>query len=95
MNVLGDGGPISIPPDNNITIAPDGTVSACRLFGTPNNSNVVGRIKLVNPPEKDLARGRRAVPPEEWPTGRCRRQRQAGAAPWKAATSIALTPWSA
>jgi flagellar basal-body rod protein FlgF len=57
MNVLGEGGPISIPPDNRITIAPDGTVSVVPLFGTPNNSNPVGRIKLVNPPEKDLARG--------------------------------------
>lgn len=57
FNVLGDGGPIAIPPDNRITIAPDGTVSVVPLFGTPNNSNPVGRIKLVNPPEKDLVRG--------------------------------------
>lgn len=57
FNVLGDGGPIAIPPDNRITIAPDGTVSAVPLFGTPNNSNPVGRIKLVNPPENDLVRG--------------------------------------
>lgn len=57
MNVLGDGGPIAIPPDNQITIAPDGTVSVVPLFGTPNNSNPVGRIKLVNPPENELARG--------------------------------------
>ena len=57
LNVLGDGGPIAIPPDNNITISPDGTVSAVPLSGTPNNVNVVGRIKLVNPPENQLARG--------------------------------------
>ena len=57
LNVLGDGGPIAIPPDNNITIAPDGTVSAIPSFGTPNNVNVVGRIKLVNPPENQLVRG--------------------------------------
>lgn len=57
MNVLGDGGPIAIPPDNRISIAPDGTVSVVPLFGTPNNSNPVGRIKLVNPPENELARG--------------------------------------
>lgn len=57
LNVLGDGGPIAIPPDNSITISPDGTVSVVPLFGTPNNVNVVGRIKLVNPPETDLARG--------------------------------------
>lgn len=57
LNVLGDGGPIGIPPDNSITISPDGTISAVPLFGTPNNVNVVGRIKLVNPPENELLRG--------------------------------------
>ena len=55
--VLGDGGPINIPPDNNIEIAPDGTVSVVPNFGTPNNANAIGRIKLVNPPEADLVRG--------------------------------------
>lgn len=55
--VLGDGGPIAIPPDNNIEIAPDGTVSIIPAFGTPNNVNPVGRLKLVNPPEGDLVRG--------------------------------------
>lgn len=56
-NVVGDGGPINIPPDNNIEIAPDGTVSVVPTYGTPNNSNAIGRLKLVNPPEADLQRG--------------------------------------
>ncbi len=55
--VAGDGGPINIPPDNRIEIAPDGTVSIVPTFGTPNNANAIGRIKLVNPPEADLVRG--------------------------------------
>lgn len=55
--VAGDGGPINIPPDNKIEIAPDGTVSVVPAFGTPNNTNAIGRIKLVNPPEADLVRG--------------------------------------
>jgi len=55
--VAGDGGPINIPPDNNIEVAPDGTVSVVPSFGTPNNANAIGRIKLVNPPESDLVRG--------------------------------------
>lgn len=55
--VAGDGGPINVPPDNNIEIAPDGTVSVVPAFGTPNNANAIGRIKLVNPPESDLVRG--------------------------------------
>jgi flagellar basal-body rod protein FlgF len=57
LNVLGAGGPIGVPPDNTITISEDGTVSAVPLFGTPNNVNLIGRIKLVNPPTDDLARG--------------------------------------
>ncbi|MBV2205500.1 MAG: flagellar basal-body rod protein FlgF [Pseudomonas sp.] len=56
-NVVGDGGPLAIPPDNRVAIAPDGTVSVVPLFGVPNNVNVVGRIKLVNPPEDQLVRG--------------------------------------
>ena len=55
--VAGDGGPINIPPDNRIEIAPDGTVSVVPTFGTPNNANAIGRIKLVNPPESDMVRG--------------------------------------
>ena len=59
FNVLGEGGPISLPPDNNITIAPDGTVSSIPRIGAGaiNNASAVGRIKLVNPPENDLVRG--------------------------------------
>jgi flagellar basal-body rod protein FlgF len=55
--VLGDGGPITIPPDNHIEIGADGTVSIVPSFGTPNNVNPVGRLKLVNPPEQDIVRG--------------------------------------
>ncbi len=55
--VLGDGGPIAIPPDNHIEIAPDGTVSIVPASGTPNNVNPVGRLKLVNPPDADMVRG--------------------------------------
>jgi flagellar basal-body rod protein FlgF len=57
LNVLGDGGAIAIPPDNRITIASDGTVSTVPLYGAPNNVSVVGRIKLVNPPENEMVRG--------------------------------------
>lgn len=55
--VMGDGGPINVPPNNTIEIAPDGTVSAVPTFGARNNANVVGRLKLVDPPETDLVRG--------------------------------------
>jgi len=56
-NLAGDGGAITIPPDNNISIGFDGTVSIVSTFGLQNNVNVIGRIKLVNPPESDLVRG--------------------------------------
>ena len=55
--VVGDGGPINIPPDNTIEIAPDGTISVVPTFGTPNNANAIGRLKLVNPPEAEMVRG--------------------------------------
>lgn len=55
--VVGDGGPIAIPPDNRIEIGADGTVSVVPIAGTPNNVNAIGRLKLVNPPETDLVRG--------------------------------------
>ena len=57
LTVLSKGGPIAVPPDNSITISPDGTVSVVPLFGTPNNVNDVGRIKLVNPVSETLVRG--------------------------------------
>lgn len=56
-SVMGGDGPINIPPDNTIEIAPDGTVSLVPAFGTPNNTNAIGRIKMINPPEADLVRG--------------------------------------
>lgn len=55
--VQGDGGPITIPPDVRVTIERDGTVSTVAASGAQNTVNVVGRLKLVNPPEADLVRG--------------------------------------
>ena len=57
LNVAGEGGPISIPPDVNVAIAPDGTISSIPTTGTPNSVNVLGRVKMVNPDEKALKRG--------------------------------------
>ncbi len=56
LNVMGDGGPISIPPDMSISIAKDGTVSAMSNSASPGPSNVIGRLKLVNPAENNLVR---------------------------------------
>jgi flagellar basal-body rod protein FlgF len=57
LNVLGDGGPITIPPNNQIAIGVDGTVSAIPTDSTPNAVSIVGRIKLVNPRPQDIERG--------------------------------------
>ncbi len=56
-NVAGESGPITIPPDVSITIAKDGTVSSVSNATKPGDSTVIGRIKLVNPPEDTLVRG--------------------------------------
>ena len=53
LTVLGDGGPIQIPPDNHVGIAADGTVSVTDING---HSTSVGKLKLVTP-EAPLTRG--------------------------------------
>ena len=55
--VLGNSGPISVPPSASIKIGTDGTVSAVPLGQTPDTLVTVGRIKLVNPPPTSLVRG--------------------------------------
>lgn len=57
LNVLGDGGPISVPPDVTIAIGKDGTVSSIATGTKPGATTILGRIKLVNPPENELVRG--------------------------------------
>ena len=55
--VLGEGGPISVPPEHRIEIARDGTVSAIPEGRPLSAVQVLGRIKLVNPPAANLERG--------------------------------------
>lgn len=54
MAVMGDGGPISLPADGRASIAADGTVST---MDARSIVTVVGRIRLVNPPDAELQRG--------------------------------------
>lgn len=53
--VLGDGGPITVPANAQLSIGADGTISA----RTPGASAVttVGRLKLVDPPAEQLRKG--------------------------------------
>ncbi|WP_332674078.1 flagellar basal-body rod protein FlgF [Aromatoleum sp.] len=57
LPVLGDGGPITIPPDHEVLIGKDGTISAMLAGGEQKVVNNLGRLKLVNPPEETLVRG--------------------------------------
>ena len=56
LNVMGQGGPITVPPNSTVTIGEDGTVSTIPTDTIPNTVNIVGQIRLVNPPEQDLVR---------------------------------------
>lgn len=57
LNVAGDTGLITIPPNTEVTVAKDGTISTVPTGLPPNQVVVVGRIKLVNPPEAQMVRG--------------------------------------
>ena len=50
-------GTLSIPPDTEVTIGKDGTVSTVPGTNQKNQVSEVGRLKLVNPPEGNLVRG--------------------------------------
>ncbi len=53
LPVLGDGGPIQIPPNTEVSIGGDGTVSGTALNG---KTTPLGKLKLVTP-EEPLQRG--------------------------------------
>ncbi len=55
--VMGDGGPISIPPAKRIEIATDGTISAISQTKGSEVVNIIDRIKLVNPDLKIVTKG--------------------------------------
>lgn len=57
QTVAGEGGPITIPPDATVTVGGDGTISTISNVDSPAAPAVLGRLKLVNPPEGDLVRG--------------------------------------
>jgi flagellar basal-body rod protein FlgF len=56
-NVLGGGGPITIPPNVNISIGADGTISSVDPAVSGGPSTPIDVIKLSNPDEKTLVRG--------------------------------------
>lgn len=57
LNLLGDAGPLAVPPDQDVLIGKDGTVSSIPIGQNQAAVAIVGRIKLVNPEENTLKRG--------------------------------------
>lgn len=55
--IMGNNGPIALPPFSEIEIGKDGTISIQPLGQTPNTMAVVDRIKLVLLEDTQLARG--------------------------------------
>ncbi len=54
LPVIGNGGPIVIPPAEKIEIGQDGTISIRPIGQSSESLAVLDRIKLVNPPISDL-----------------------------------------
>ncbi len=57
LPVLTESGPLNIPPATTVTIGNDGTVSIVPLGLNPIGISPTDRIKLVNPPQRNLQKG--------------------------------------
>jgi flagellar basal-body rod protein FlgF len=57
QTVMGEGGPIAIPPNTTVSVGKDGSIASLTTDTVPATSTIVGRIKLVNPDQKQLVRG--------------------------------------
>jgi flagellar basal-body rod protein FlgF len=54
--LMGNDGPIALPPFSSLSIGADGTISIIPLGERPNAVAVLDRIKLVNPPQAALSK---------------------------------------
>jgi flagellar basal-body rod protein FlgF len=57
LPVIGNGGPIAVPPQSQVTIGKDGSISALAPGDPPNAIALVDQMKLVNPDPNTLTRG--------------------------------------
>lgn len=57
LPVMGNAGPIAVPPEQKVEIGQDGTISIRALGENPNVLAEVDRIKLVNPDPKSMEKG--------------------------------------
>ncbi len=56
--VLGDNGPIAIPPSESVEIGRDGSITVRPMGENANNLADIDRIRLVNPPQEQLEKGK-------------------------------------
>lgn len=57
LPLMGDGGPLTVPTQAKLTIAPDGTISALGAGEEPSAVAQTGRIKIVNAKPGELLHG--------------------------------------
>nr|WP_260406340.1 flagellar basal body rod protein FlgF [Pseudomonas cichorii] len=57
LPVMGNGGPIAVPPEQQIEIGADGTISIRSMGESPQVMAQVDRIKLVNPDMSTMEKG--------------------------------------
>ena len=54
--VVGESGPLTVPENTKVSVAPDGTVTGTAL-DNPTQKVEIGKIKLVNPPVAQMEKG--------------------------------------
>ena len=52
-----DGAPVEIPERGSVTFTGDGQISALGAGDNPNDIQLIGQLKLVNPPAQNMVRG--------------------------------------
>ena len=95
--VMGEQGPIVVPPDAEFSIGADGSISVLEAGANPDEIAPVGRLKLVTPDSPAMTAGsacRRARMPKSRRRSPWMRTRACSPACWKAATSAPRMPWS-
>lgn len=55
--VMGNGGPIALPPFERMTVGADGSISIQPVGSPPDQLVEIDRLKLVNPPQDSLMKG--------------------------------------
>ena len=59
--LVGNAGPIALPPFSSLAIGNDGTISIVPLGQQPNTVAILDRVKMVNPPLEDIRKNEYGV----------------------------------